>query len=119
MSGMILGIDLGTPNSAVGVVDSGFPLLLTNEDGCRITGIVDPQTTQNCACWKFELQLACSVVDDFQEPLKKRVGGSLSKLPPLQRLEMLRRNAWMIRQKPWAPPTDDGTVVRKTVGLAR
>jgi hypothetical protein len=44
--------------------------------------------------------LACGVVDEFQEPLKKRVGGSLSKLPPLQRLEMLRRNAWMIRQKP-------------------
>jgi hypothetical protein len=63
--------------------------------------------------------LACGVVDEFQEPLKKRVGGSLSKLPPLQRLEMLRRNAWMIRQKPWAPPADDGTVVRKVVGLAR
>lgn len=40
------------------------------------------------------------MVDEFQEPLKKRVGGSLSKLPPLQRLEMLRRNAWMIRQNP-------------------
>jgi len=52
-------------------------------------------------------------------PLKKRVGGSLSKLPPLQRLEMLRRNAWMIRQKPWTPPANDGTVVRKVVGLAR
>ena len=34
---MILGIDLGTTNSAVGVVDSGFPILLANEDGRRIT----------------------------------------------------------------------------------
>ena len=34
---MILGIDLGTTNSAVGVVDSGFPILLANEDGKRIT----------------------------------------------------------------------------------
>ncbi len=33
----ILGIDLGTTNSAVGVVDSGFPILLANEDGRRIT----------------------------------------------------------------------------------
>jgi len=33
---MILGIDLGTTNSAVGVVDSGFPILLANEDGKRI-----------------------------------------------------------------------------------
>lgn len=37
MSDMILGIDLGTTNSAVGVVDSGFPILLANEAGRRIT----------------------------------------------------------------------------------
>jgi molecular chaperone DnaK len=37
MSEMILGIDLGTTNSAVGVVDSGFPILLANVDGRRIT----------------------------------------------------------------------------------
>ncbi len=37
MSEMILGIDLGTTNSAVGIVDSGFPILLANEDGRRIT----------------------------------------------------------------------------------
>lgn len=37
MSDMILGIDLGTTNSAVGVVDSGFPILLANEEGKRIT----------------------------------------------------------------------------------
>jgi molecular chaperone DnaK len=37
MSEMILGIDLGTTNSAVGVVYSGFPILLANEEGRRIT----------------------------------------------------------------------------------
>jgi len=37
MSELILGIDLGTTNSAVGTVDSGFPILLANEDGRRIT----------------------------------------------------------------------------------
>lgn len=36
MSYMILGIDLGTTNSAVGVADSGFPILLASEDGRRI-----------------------------------------------------------------------------------
>jgi molecular chaperone DnaK len=34
---MILGIDLGTTNSLVGVVDSGFPILLADTDGSRIT----------------------------------------------------------------------------------
>lgn len=33
----IIGIDLGTTNSAVGVVESGFPILLANSDGQRIT----------------------------------------------------------------------------------
>nr|WP_193212339.1 Hsp70 family protein [Luteolibacter marinus] len=34
---MILGIDLGTTNSAVGAVESGFPILLADADGRRIT----------------------------------------------------------------------------------
>ena len=33
---MIIGIDLGTTHSVVGVVDSGFPILLANEEGKRI-----------------------------------------------------------------------------------
>jgi molecular chaperone DnaK len=37
MNELILGIDLGTTNSAVGVVASGFPILLADEDGHRIT----------------------------------------------------------------------------------
>lgn len=37
MSDLVLGIDLGTTNSAVGVVDSGFPVLLADSDGRRIT----------------------------------------------------------------------------------
>lgn len=37
MSELILGIDLGTTNSAVGVVDSGFPILFADENGSRIT----------------------------------------------------------------------------------
>jgi molecular chaperone DnaK len=37
MSEIILGIDLGTTNSAVGLVDSGFPILLANAEGKRIT----------------------------------------------------------------------------------
>jgi len=37
VSELVLGIDLGTTNSAVGVVDSGFPVLLADSDGHRIT----------------------------------------------------------------------------------
>ena len=55
----------------------------------------------------------------FREPLKKKVGGSLTKRAPLERLEMLRRNAALLRQGNPTLPTDDGTLVRKTVGLPR
>jgi molecular chaperone DnaK len=34
---LILGIDLGTTNSLVGVVDSGFPILLADGEGARLT----------------------------------------------------------------------------------
>ena len=34
---LIIGIDLGTTNSLVGVVDSGFPLVLADRDGDRLT----------------------------------------------------------------------------------
>lgn len=53
---------------------------------------------------------------ELRERIKKVVGGSLSVLPPLQRLEALRRNAALLRGGPAKLPTDDGTYVRKTVG---
>jgi molecular chaperone DnaK len=37
MASPILGIDLGTTNSLVGVVDSGFPILLADAEGLRLT----------------------------------------------------------------------------------
>lgn len=37
MNDPIVGIDLGTTNSLVGIVDSGFPILLADADGQRLT----------------------------------------------------------------------------------
>lgn len=57
---------------------------------------------------------------DFSEPLKKRVGGTLRNVPTLNRVAMLRANARILNPQPqWKPPADDGTLVRKTVGIAR
>ena len=33
----IVGIDLGTTNSSIGVIDSGFPILIADETGARLT----------------------------------------------------------------------------------
>jgi hypothetical protein len=57
--------------------------------------------------------------DAFQEPVKKKVGGSLSKISPLRRLEMLQKNALLLRGGKWQTPKDDGTLVKKTVGKTR
>jgi len=54
----------------------------------------------------------------LEEPIRRKVGGSLTRLSPLQRLEMLRRNALFLRGGKWAPPANDGTRVRKIVGAA-
>ncbi len=54
----------------------------------------------------------------LQEPLRKRVGGSLTKLDPLQRLEALRANARALLGEN-RPRQDDGIHVRKVVGAAR
>ena len=43
---LIIGIDLGTTNSLVGVVDSGFPLILADRDGDRLTA--------SCVSWPDE-----------------------------------------------------------------
>ena len=56
---------------------------------------------------------------ELLEPLKKRVGGSLSRLSPLRRLEMLRLNALMLQGGKWTPAKEDGTLVRKIVGITR
>lgn len=59
------------------------------------------------------------MTSDIEEPVRRKVGGSLDRLPPLLRLEMLRRNAIFLRGGKWLPPQDDGTRIRKAVGLAR
>ncbi len=56
---------------------------------------------------------------DIEEPIRRKVGGSLTNRPPLERLEVLRRNAVFLRGGKWTPPTDDGTYIRKAVGIAR
>ena len=57
--------------------------------------------------------------ESFQEPVKKKVGGTLSRISPLLRLAMLQKNALMLKGGKWQPPKDDGTLVRKVVGKTR
>jgi hypothetical protein len=56
---------------------------------------------------------------DFHEPVKKKVGGSLQRISPLLRLAMMQKNALLLRGGKWQPPQNDGTLVRKTVGKTR
>jgi len=38
-SGKIIGIDLGTTNSAVAVMEGGQPTVITNEEGARLAAV--------------------------------------------------------------------------------
>jgi len=57
--------------------------------------------------------------EELRESVKRRVGGTLASVPPLVRLEALRKNTRWLRGGKWQPPTNDGTLVRKTVGHPR
>jgi hypothetical protein len=59
------------------------------------------------------------VNEALREPVRKKVGGSLSRLDPLRRLAMLRLNARALTGGRWQPPANDGSLVRKIVGPAR
>ena len=39
----VIGIDLGTTNSVVAIMEGGDPVVLTNAEGSRITPLVRPQ----------------------------------------------------------------------------
>jgi hypothetical protein len=55
--------------------------------------------------------------EEFNEPVRKRVGGSMRNVPVMKRVAMLQANATVLRKNnQWKPPADDGTLVRKTVG---
>lgn len=56
------------------------------------------------------------MTSDLEELIRRRVGVSLDRLPLLERLEMLRRNAIFLRGGKWLPDQNDGTRVRKVVG---
>jgi hypothetical protein len=56
------------------------------------------------------------MTSDLEELIRRRVGVSLDRLPLLERLGMLRRNAIFLRGGKWLPDQNDGTRVRKVVG---
>ena len=60
----ILGIDLGTTNSLVGVVDSGFPILLADENGSR--------STPSAICYGKDGQIAVGDIALRQRALHPR-----------------------------------------------
>lgn len=64
-------------------------------------------------------RLGVEMAEEFQERLKKRVGGSPANVSPWRRIAMLQRNAKFLRGGKWTAPADDGTFVRKVVGRPR
>lgn len=80
-SSPILGIDLGTTNSLVGVVDSGFPILLADQEGSRLTPSVvhygeDGGITVGAAAFRQRAVRAERTVSSVKRLLGRRQGES-------------------------------------------
>lgn len=79
MADLILGIDLGTTNSLVGVVDGGFPLILADRDGSRLTPsavhfAVDGNVTVGAAALRRRALEPQSTVTSVKRLIGRRAG---------------------------------------------
>ena len=83
-----------------------------------ITGIDCPLSLQRQGSACNIASVNTNESTSLQEPVRKRVGGSLAHGDPLARVEALRRNARALLGEKWKPQ-DDGTLVRKVVGWPR
>lgn len=77
----ILGIDLGTTNSLVGVVDSGFPILLADAEGSRLTPSAvhyapDGRTTVGAAALRQRSLDPARTVTSVKRLIGRRAGES-------------------------------------------
>ena len=84
-SDLILGIDLGTTHSLVGVVDSGFPILLADDQGSRLTPSVvhyPPQSEEPPLVGEFaRRQLAVDPLRTISS-VKRLMGRRRSEITP-------------------------------------
>jgi len=86
---LIIGIDLGTTNSLVGVVDSGFPIVLADRDGDRLT--------PSCVSWaaaggaplvgKEAFRSRMIAPERTVSSIKRFIGRTFSDLSPQERDE--------------------------------
>lgn len=87
MSERIVGIDLGTTNSAIGVVESGFPLLLADEEGRRIVPSAVCVLENGARLVGHQALNARALQGDrVVTSVKRFMGETLANQAPLQRL---------------------------------
>lgn len=71
---IIIGIDLGTTNSAVGVIDTGFPVLIPDADGRRLTPSVVAYADKEIVVGAAAEQLASSQPERTIYSAKRLIG---------------------------------------------
>ena len=57
----VIGIDLGTTNSCVAIMEAGDPVVVTNAEGSRIT----PSTVANPTSWYCAFKILARCADEF------------------------------------------------------
>jgi hypothetical protein len=75
----------------------------------------DRSSSRDCESHDAVISSDMSEKENLREPVKKQVGGTLSRKSPLERLAFLQRSADAVLGRSWRGK-DDGTPVRKVVG---
>lgn len=91
---MIAGIDLGTTHSLIGVVESGFPVLLADADGRRLTpsAVYFPPAGDPVVGWEALAMRACEP-ERVVTSVKRLMG-----LRPQERPAEVRPQKWAVRE---------------------
>lgn len=86
---LIVGIDLGTTNSLVSVVDSGFPIVLADQDGDRIQpSVVCFDSPTSATVGKTALRSLAVKADRTISSIKRIIGRQYSALSELEILQL-------------------------------
>ena len=86
MTDDIAGIDLGTTNSLIGVVDAGFPILLADDQGSRLT----PSVVY------FPKDGTVAIGNPFAEGSRKAVAAGVWKLRTSTKGAVLQRDRYQV-----------------------
>src|SRR3989449_1089449 len=117
----VIGIDLGTTNSVVAIVEGGNPTVIANQEGSRLTPSVAAFTKDGeILVGQVAKRQAITTPDNTIFSIKRFMGRRYDevlqeiKLVPYKVVKAENGDAWIdVRGKPYSPPEISAMILRK------